>query len=255
MKYVVEGETYYLDKRYVDYEDFLMKSHHYPFNDVDVLPRKVASIVGKIYFKSAERLVNEYNVEINKEELFDICLRVYKEVKRIRGKGFSDLDKYIDIVLYIYLYLRGFKVKARGLNGLISKIISSSFDAKAMYDRFIKMSVARIAQEDILLQKILGVSILWLRGRVSTSPSTLIDLACRIASILHPFKYPYSSLKTRFKEINKPNYMPTQYLKKLGIEIVKRTPNNVPTKVLIPISLCKELRKVSIDVPEHVECR
>lgn len=255
---IVDGETYYLERRYIDYEDFMRKSHHQPFNDVDVLPRRVASDVGKVYFKAVERLVEEYNVapsDIDREELFDICLRVYRSVKRIRGKGFSELDKYTDIVVYIYLYLRGFKIKVKGLNGLISKIISSSFDARAMYDKFIKAAVLRIAQGDIFLQKVLGASILWLRGRVSASPSTLVDLACRIVSILYPFKYPYSLLKSQFKEINKPNYMSTQHLKKLGINIVNRTPNNIPTRVSIPNSLCIELTKLAIDIPEHVECK
>lgn len=243
-------------ERYFGYEDYLRKVHRSPMSITDVLPGTAVRSITRI-FRAAMDLLADTNMDsINRKELFEISVQVYRVARHICKR--IRIGELGTATAYIYLYKRGIKmIHPRNLSSLLIKIVSLGF--RNLGNRFVGAAVERVSHGDVYLHRLLGVSVAWLSRRVRLSPSRLVECACRIASLVDPYRYPFLTLVSRFivkpglPRIRNNRYLGvTRILAAAGVKILNT--DSSPIRAEFPGDLCIELRKNGIDVPRYVAC-
>lgn len=234
---------------YRDYEDYIKKVHSSPLPMDKSFPGNAIRKINSIYRHALEIIAKSINEDIDRRDLLQIAIYVYRVSVKDLGIRVSVKDLGI-ATAYIYLYNRGIKlITPSRVTGLLMRI---AHRFQNMGNRFIKLAINRISQDDVNLHRILSTSIIWLSKKTTLSPSRLIECACRIASIIDT-KYNFKQLVSRF--IAKPEKTSitnrythvTRILKKLGIHIDLLNMN-----AEIPKDLCIELENSRIMINRQI---
>lgn len=254
------GDVFVHGVRAYSHEEYLDKVHFGVLPDELSMPSKVFVFVSKIYYNAVERIHRALSeemveVEINRPEVFHLALEVYRLFKKFyqggngderKGRKMPSPDKLGEVVAYLYLLGRGVELYVDiKLAMVVSPII------RRFINRFVSNAVSRVSQGDMELLRVLSVATNWFRSKGLRSTTALL-CAMRLASILLP-RYTYSDLLRRYSRTRKVNPVYITPMRRTGVVVVSKPPYTTVEKLIMPVDLCNELKKV-VQLPSFSEC-